>query len=177
MASNRAEPCHAPVLRTERLTLRALRSDDRAAFDAMHDGENFFRFLGPRRSAAEGWIRALAWAGLWTVYGMGAWVVEDTEGFVGQIVLGPLPRDLDTPLAGPEAGWVFAEPAWGRGYASEAVGAMLAWSDNRDIPLTTCIIEPENRASVRVAEKNGFRLTGTTDLNGMVNVYARKPAC
>lgn len=154
--------------------LRGLRADDRAAFDSMHAGPNFHRFLGRhRRSPSENWIRALAWTGLWAVEGMGSWAVEDADGFVGNVVLGHLPRELNPPLGRPEAGWVFAETAWGRGYASEAVGAMLAWADGQAIERTCCIIEPANAASIRVAEKHGFAFDRTADMDGPINIYYR----
>ena len=58
-----------------------------------------------------------------------------------------------------ECGWVLSPQAHGHGYASEAVAAISAWgqkhfADRRMV----CIISPENQASIRVAEKAGYRL-------------------
>jgi RimJ/RimL family protein N-acetyltransferase len=46
----------------------------------------------------------------------------------------------------------------GRGYASEALAAMLDWGDRYlGAHREACIISPENAASIRVAERAGFR--------------------
>ena len=68
-------------------------------------------------------------------------------------------RDIEPALGDqPEAGWVLAPWAHGKGYATEAMSAALAWGDGQfgDMPVV-CITAPENPASIRVAEKCGFR--------------------
>jgi RimJ/RimL family protein N-acetyltransferase len=59
----------------------------------------------------------------------------------------------------PEIGWVLARWAHGQGFATEAVRAVIAWGEAElgDRP-TVCIIDPEHAASIRVAEKCGYRL-------------------
>lgn len=52
-----------------------------------------------------------------------------------------------------ELGWTFARSFWGRGYATEAVRACLA-ADERPV---VAVIDTENQASIRVAEKVGLR--------------------
>jgi RimJ/RimL family protein N-acetyltransferase len=45
----------------------------------------------------------------------------------------------------------------GKGYATEAVAAVLAWGDAHfSDPRTICLIHPDNVASIRVAQKCGF---------------------
>jgi RimJ/RimL family protein N-acetyltransferase len=45
----------------------------------------------------------------------------------------------------------------GKGYATEAVVAVLAWGDAHfSDPRTICLIHPDNLASIRVAQKCGF---------------------
>ena len=56
----------------------------------------------------------------------------------------------------PEAGWAFAAQSWGRGIASEAIGAVVGWADENDIRETRCLIDDGNLASVRVATLNGY---------------------
>lgn len=57
----------------------------------------------------------------------------------------------------PEGGWAFSTEAQGRGIATEAVNAALAWMDEQfGAKTTTCIIGPENAASIRVAQKAGY---------------------
>jgi RimJ/RimL family protein N-acetyltransferase len=78
---------------------------------------------------------------------------------VGEVGLGDFHRDMQPPLgSAPETGWVLAPGSHGKGYATEAVCAALAWADARFSPeRVVCIIAPENAASIRVADKCGFR--------------------
>lgn len=51
----------------------------------------------------------------------------------------------------------FARAAHGRGYATEAVAAMLAWADaTLDHPRTVAMVDPAHAASIRVARKVGY---------------------
>jgi len=70
-----------------------------------------------------------------------------------------------------ELGWVLATHAQGKGYASEAVAAAIAWkqkhfADRREV----CIISPENIASIRVAEKSGFTPWQPTTYHGKPSI-------
>jgi RimJ/RimL family protein N-acetyltransferase len=138
------------------------------------------RHIGGRPSTEEeAWARVLRYAGLWALVGFGYWVVREraTGRFVGEVGLADFRRELapplDPPLAGaPEVGWVLAPWAHGRGFATEAVRAALAWADGRaaDPRLASgravCLIAPENAASVRVAERCGFRPAGRAAYKG-----------
>ena len=63
----------------------------------------------------------------------------------------------------PEIGWILGSFVHGQGYATEAVRAIHAWGGARfgDVR-TCCIISPENDASIRVAEKTGYREVAQT---------------
>jgi RimJ/RimL family protein N-acetyltransferase len=57
----------------------------------------------------------------------------------------------------PELGWALASRFHGKGYATEAVRAVVAWGDVRFGPTrTVCLIGAENLASIRVAQKCGY---------------------
>ena len=77
----------------------------------------------------------------------------------------------------PEMGWFFAGHAHGNGYASEAVAAALEWADEslagQEI---AAIIDPDNAASIRVAEKAGFRLDGEGTYKDDVILIYRRPS-
>ena len=68
-------------------------------------------------------------------------------------------RDI-APLLGncPESGWSLAPHAHGQGYATEALGAALAWGDaNFPQPRTVCLINAANLSSLRLANKLGYQ--------------------
>ena len=61
----------------------------------------------------------------------------------------------------PEFGYWLAEPAWGKGFATEAGAAVLAHAyATRDIDLVRSAVFKENDASFNVQKKLGFRLAG-----------------
>ena len=55
-------------------------------------------------------------------------------------------------------GWVLASQVHGRGYATEAVQAAIAWSEaHLASSKVVCLIHPDHAASIHVAVKCGFR--------------------
>jgi RimJ/RimL family protein N-acetyltransferase len=77
----------------------------------------------------------------------------------------------------PEAGWVFAQRFHGKGYATEAMLAALAWADAAlSHPAMFCILAPENTASIRVAEKCGFRPWYETTYHDHPTAVLQRPA-
>ena len=74
--------------------------------------------------------------------------------------------DLDARGPEIEIGYWLARDAWGRGYATEASRAVLAWAMSAEGPALERVVGvtlPENNASKRVLEKIGMRLVGDTD--------------
>ncbi len=149
-----------PVLETERLTLRGHRLDDFPASAAMWADPVVTRHFGGKPlSNEESWTKFLRYFGHWALLGYGYWVVEEnaTGNFAGEVGFADYKRDIQPPLNAPEIGWVLASQFHGKGYATEAVRAAVAWGDRDFKSRTTCIIHPENLASIRVAEKCGYR--------------------
>ena len=105
----------------------------------------------------------MRYAGHWSLLGFGYWAVEEKETgrFVGDVGLSDFRRELPAKLnfsTAPEAGWVLSPAFHGRGYATEAVRAALAWGEaHLGAKRFVCLIHPENIASLRVAEKTGFK--------------------
>jgi RimJ/RimL family protein N-acetyltransferase len=67
---------------------------------------------------------------------------------------------------------VLATRVHGKGYATEAVRAAIAWGDanirtaNSALGRMVCIIHPEHARSIRVAEKCGFNEVQRTQYKG-----------
>jgi RimJ/RimL family protein N-acetyltransferase len=153
----------APTITTDRLCLRATQIDDFEAYAAIWRDPRVTDFIGgtPRpRDAA--WLRFAMGAGLWSLCGFGYWMIVDraTDTLVGVGGLGNFERGIDQLIGYPEAGWAFGADHWGKGYATEAVGAFLGWADKALGREIRCIIDTGNHASVRVAEKHGFARFG-----------------
>ena len=170
-----------PVLETERLRLREQRPNDLARHSAMLADPEVVRYVGGKPQAREeAWRRLIGAAGLWTILGYGYWAVERREdgAYIGQIGFGDFKRELTPSIEGlPEMGWLLSSDAHGRGYASEAVAAALAWAD-RALPerAFTAIIHPDNGPSIRVAEKAGFGEPVATSYKGEpILIFYRKP--
>jgi ribosomal-protein-serine acetyltransferase len=68
-------------------------------------------------------------------------------------------EDLDRSTERATLGYWVATPATGRGVATAAVGRCLAWAAvNTDVRCVRALIAPDNVASRRVAEANGFQV-------------------
>ena len=175
-------PIYAPTIETERLVLRAHRPSDLDAMTAIWADADMTRFIGGRPfTREECWARLLRYAGLWPTLGFGYWAIEDkAEGhFVGEAGFADFKRDMTPSMEGLlEAGWVLAPWAHGRGFATEAVSAMLSWADKiLMVEKTVCIIHPDHNASLRVAAKLGFRDAARTSYNGNpIVLLERQPA-
>ena len=170
-----------PVIETERLVLRAHRIEDFEALAAMWGDPLVARFIGGKPcTREESWARLLRYAGLWPLLGFGYWAIElkGGTGFVGDVGFAHWHRDITPSLDGmPEGGWVLAAPAQGRGLATEAVGAALAWFDRAFVGrATTCIVAEDNLASIQVAQKNGYREATRTQFKGSAVVLFRRSA-
>ena len=168
-------PIAPPALDTPRLTLRGHTAADFPDCAALWGDTAVVRYIGGRPLSDEDvWARVLRYAGLWALVGFGYWVVRDraTSRFVGEVGLADFRRDVVPPLGdAPEVGWVLAPWAHGRGLATEAVRAALAWSDAAlRAPRTVCLIAPENAASIRVAAKCGYQEAGPATYKGAPTV-------
>lgn len=155
-------PSDIPVIETARLRLRSHRVEDLAPLSTMWGDTETVRFIGAQtRTRQDIWKQIQRTIGGWALLGYGYWVVADrqTDTFVGEVGFLEGLRDITPAFTGtPEAGWVFQRAVWGQGYASEAVTAALAWGDDH-FPgkRSACIIEPDHTASIRIAEKVGFK--------------------
>ncbi len=151
----------AATLETDRLILRPHREEDLSAYERL--------WLPPARGPAftpvldlEGaWARLLRLVGHRAVFGFAPWLAwERSSGrLVGEVGLARFHRGLGADFDDvPEAMWILAPEARGRGLAGEAMGAALADADRRRISARcVCMIDPDNAVSMRLAAALGFR--------------------
>ncbi len=152
----------AARIETERLILDVHELEHFEALAAMWADPAVVEHVGGRPSSRQdSWMRLLRYRGLWPLLGYGYWAVtEKASGrFVGDLGFADFRRPLEPSIDGvPEAGWVLASWAHGRGYGSEALRAALDWLDGRNAhPRSVCLIAPNNAGSLRLAGKHGFR--------------------
>ncbi len=148
-----------PTLTTDRLTLRAIGMEDWEAYAAMWADPRVTEFIGGTpRTRDVSWPKFGQAVGMWPLFGYGNWaVVDQTDAtFMGVCGFAHYERGIAELGMFPEAGWAFAAESWGRGIASEAIGAIVAWADANLIAETRCLIDDANLASVRVATRNGY---------------------
>lgn len=166
------------MIETERLVLRRHERSDFDAYFGVWGDPEVTRFIGGKPSTREEtWSRLLRNIGHWEAMGYGAWAVCDKASgqLLGDVGFANFQRAIDPPLGeAPEIGWVLSSAGHGKGYATEAVSAALAWGDATfGDPRTVCIIDPENGPSLRVAEKTGYREYGRADYRGPIILLER----
>jgi len=161
------------TIETARLRMRKPRIEDFSASAAMWADPEIVRHISGTPSTVEAsWSRSIRYAGHWTIFGFGYWIVEELQSnaFVGEVGFAYHRREITPPIGVPEIGWVLARSAHGQGYATEAVRAAIGWAQRHiHTDKIACLIAPGNVASIRVAEKCGFALSSRTS-------YANSPA-
>ena len=152
-----------PSVETERLLLRPWRpAEDLDALAALNADPAVMRWVAPNRplSRAESAGLLDRIVGHWDDHGFGLWAVVPREdaalcvGFAGLAI----PSFLPAVLPAVEVGWRLAPAWWGRGLATEAARASVAFGFERlGLRTIVSIIDPRNERSLRVAEKLGMR--------------------
>lgn len=151
-----------PVLDTPRLILEGHPLGDFEALATMWAEPKVVEhiFNGAPSAPRDSWMRMLAYRGLWPLLGYGYWAIREKASgrYVGDLGFADFHRLIEPSIRGvPEAGWALATWAHGKGYATEALSAALAWLDGQHrFERSVCLIAPTNVASIRVAEKAGY---------------------
>ena len=149
-------------IETERLVLKPVTLDDFEAYAAMLADPDCWTYStrGPM-TADEAYTRLLRQAGHWALldYGLFAVFEKTTDRFIGEVGYGDFHRELGDDFdKHPEAAWTIMKPYQGKRYASEAAYAALEFTEDRLIATrTVCMIHHENKASIRIARKLGFK--------------------
>jgi len=171
----------APVIETERLRLRAHQSDDLADCVAMWSEPAVVRYtIGEPSPPQRTWMRILAYRGHWALLGFGYWAVEEKSSgrYIGELGFADFKRDMVPSIDGmPELGWALAPQFHGKGYATEALRAAVAWGDDHLVQRrTVCIIHRDNHPSFRVAAKLGYKAIFTATGSAELDTILARPA-
>ena len=148
----------APILTTERLLLRMLQESDFEEYAAIHMDPDVTRFTARTQlDLFESYKHLAMIVGLWHLKGFGFWGVfeRDSGKLAGRVGFHP-------PVMWPdfELGWTMGKQFWGKGYAPEAAKTCLDYAfDTMGKKRVISLIDPQNVASIRVAEKIGETLS------------------
>jgi [ribosomal protein S5]-alanine N-acetyltransferase len=170
-------PVPLPI-RTERLLVRSFvgDSDSRPMTEVYCDPE-VMRFIpggplsdiGAVRSTLENHARVQQ------SRGFSSWAVVERE--TGRVI-GDVGFGIFEPTADIELGYTLARDCWGRGYATEAAAACLsAGLSHLAARRIVAVVDAENEASLRVAERIGMGRIEEIDAHGRPHILfaARRP--
>ena len=161
MTGNPATPALCPMLQGERVVLHPLRAEHAdVLFPILSDAELWRYAPKPRskspdnlrdrftrlepRSSNDGHEHWLNWA-----------VEEKARG----AIIGLVQATVDKVLCEASVAYVLARASWGRGLASDAVGAMLAHLKKIGVPTFLATVDSRNLRSVRLLESFAFRVS------------------
>jgi ribosomal-protein-alanine N-acetyltransferase len=142
---------------TSRLLLRKpLSADAEAIYSRYASDSEVTRYLGwPTHESIEDTLAFIGFSDQeWSKWPAGPYLVELLAD--GKLIgsTGLTFESHDRALTG----YVFAKDAWGYGYATEALQAMVSLSKELKVRYLHGLCHPENIASRRVMEKCGFKL-------------------
>ena len=154
------------TLETERLILRQWREADFEPYAEICADPEVMRYLGGKPfTRLEAWRHLAYLIGHWQLRGYGHWAVEERSS--GKMI-GRLGFFNPEGWPGFEIGWTLSRESWGKGYATEGARRALhhAFTEmGRDHVIS--LIHPENKASIRVAERLGEKVEGKTEIVGI----------
>jgi RimJ/RimL family protein N-acetyltransferase len=138
-------------LETSRLVLRSARPDDAPCFALGVSDFAVARWLTPlpfpfTLAMASDWLRNAPRSGA----DRALFIVDlPGRGLIGCVTIGP------------ELGFWIAKPHWGRGYGTEAAGAVIDWHfANSPSPVIASSAQHDNHVSLRLKARLGFVETG-----------------
>jgi ribosomal-protein-alanine N-acetyltransferase len=150
-----------PTLDTERLVLRALRSDDLDDLYSYASDPQIDRFTPWTHYLSREEARAdlEEFLAEYERDGLGAWGIEHRTDrrLIGIASFSPPQRHHRRV----ELGYTIARAYWGQGYATEAVQALIRFGFERmDLVRIEAVVLPDHAASARVLERAGMSFEG-----------------
>lgn len=163
----------APILSTDRLTLRPYRLSDFQRLAEIYESPRS-HYIGGLRSRDKVWRDFASDVGQWVLLGFGGWAIEERSSGAYVGIVG-----LNFPVEFPERelGWILWEEFEGKGYAFEAASLARNYAfDVQQFDSLVSYIDPDNKRSIRLAEKLGAvsDLSGATPNNEHCLVYRHR---
>lgn len=156
------------ALRTARLVLRPFVEADAAGLAARRNDPAVSRYQNWTLPYPEDRAREVV-AGLIADGGPRDgewWMLAIADADDPDLVYGDLALHLTWQGRSAEIGYTLAPEHWGRGYAVEAVGGLLApLFDDMGVTRVSAMLHPDNVASAQVLERTGFLFEGHTRLS------------
>lgn len=157
-----------PDLATPRLALGAATDADLDALWRLLTDPQVRRYLCDDRELTRGEVAEMVAESIAQApAGMGFWLLRDRDGHLGCIGLHPVSQTIvaHAPHLGGEIEptIALAPERWGRGYATEALVAVLGYAfGNLGLARLVAVVDQPNQASHRLMARVGFTPTGTT---------------
>jgi RimJ/RimL family protein N-acetyltransferase len=149
-------------IETARLVLRRFRPEDRATFLAYRRHPDVARYQSwdtdYSDDAADSFFAEMTSAAVWRP---GSWfqiAIERDGAHIGDVAFWPDPDGSQV-----EIGYSLHPDHQGRGYASEAVVALLRALRDQGVESVVAGCDVDNASSARLLERLGFELTGIED--------------
>lgn len=164
------------ILETERLIFRRQVIEDLDALWALYCDPEITRYIPDAPNTIEEAREELEWhmnghpknpdLGLW------ATIHKETGRFIGRSGLLPWTIDGQEEV---EVAYTIAREFWGQGLGTEAAQAIVTHGfEQLHFTRLICLIEPDNRASVNVAQKIGMTFEKALDHElGLLHLYSR----
>lgn len=170
-----------PPLETTHLRLRAHTVADFDACSAMWADPNVVRYIGGKPSTpSQTWQRILTYMGLWKALSYGYWAIEEkrTGKFIGEIGFADFKRDIAASMREvPEIGFALASDAHGKGYATQALRAVLDWGDaHLPSKRTVALVSEGNAVSLHMLQQAGYAIFDKAEFNGSPVLFLERSA-
>ncbi len=163
---------------TSRLFLRLPDAADAQPLLDIHEHPDVIKYVvsnSMRRGISGAWSSVAMMLGHWQLRGYGQWTVVEKA---SDEVIGRVGLWNPEGWPGVELGWIIRHSRWGHGFATEAAHASLDWAwRHLNVDQIISIIQADNVASIRVAQKIGERLEKTQLVSGVeAHIYGiRRP--
>ncbi len=150
------------ILETVRLVLRKLTLDDLDALAMLYSDPDVRRYFPEKTLTYAETKEELEWIidVYYGQYGYGLWATmfKETGDFIGRCGLLPWKIDGQVEI---EVAYLLDKHYWGRGLATEAARALANYAfEQLHAPRVICMANPENTASIAVAQKLGMTFDG-----------------